>query len=305
MNNRNNFGILLISGAVALCAIFIAIFTTQNQPEDKSSQETTVITTDEGGVSRTSAAGDQDEDRLPNWKEALLGTDPDKSDSDGDGTNDGDEVAAGSDPLVFGTEPKTQKKYTAPTALSPTDALGRELFATYLGLKENGQLNSTSINASIDEVVARYVKETDIPTYALTDIVIGTDESTTAHTNYRKRVDAALSNADNVKEYELKTVYSLLETSDLEYAKVLINDAAIYQAIVEELLAIPTPASKATTHIDLVNALSAAAYAVRALGDGHNDPYELLVAVNLFVESEKTLNDVYLAFNTLTPPLTP
>ncbi len=42
---------------------------------------------------------DTDGDGLPDWFEALLGTDPDMYDSDEDGTSDGEEYASGRDPL--------------------------------------------------------------------------------------------------------------------------------------------------------------------------------------------------------------
>ncbi len=46
------------------------------------------------------AADDEDSDGLTNLQEYGHGTDPNKADSDGDGTNDGDEVNSGRNPLV-------------------------------------------------------------------------------------------------------------------------------------------------------------------------------------------------------------
>jgi len=52
-----------------------------------------------GEAEPVSTAGDSDSDRLPDDREAALGTDPGNPDSDGDGYYDGDEVNLGSDPF--------------------------------------------------------------------------------------------------------------------------------------------------------------------------------------------------------------
>ncbi len=49
---------------------------------------------------------DTDGDGLPNWKEALSGTDPNNPDTDGDGTPDGEEVANNRDPKKAGPNDK-------------------------------------------------------------------------------------------------------------------------------------------------------------------------------------------------------
>ncbi|MCP4743838.1 MAG: hypothetical protein GY871_16660, partial [Actinomycetales bacterium] len=50
--------------------------------------------------------GDPDQDGLSNWAELVLhGTDPNDSDSDGDGFNDGEELAGGSDPNDATSQP--------------------------------------------------------------------------------------------------------------------------------------------------------------------------------------------------------
>ena len=57
--------------------------------------------------------GDDDGDGLNNEEEAALGTDPDSEDSDGDGVSDDDEFARGTDPLQ-GVEPLTEENLGTP-----------------------------------------------------------------------------------------------------------------------------------------------------------------------------------------------
>jgi hypothetical protein len=57
--------------------------------------------------------GDDDGDGLNNEEEAALGTDPDEEDSDGDGMSDDDEFTAGTDPLQ-GVDPLTEENLGKP-----------------------------------------------------------------------------------------------------------------------------------------------------------------------------------------------
>ena len=68
-----------------------------------------------GGPGGTVAdpTGDSDGDGLNNEEEAALGTDPDAADSDGDGVSDDDEFTHGTDPLQ-GVEPLTEENLARP-----------------------------------------------------------------------------------------------------------------------------------------------------------------------------------------------
>ena len=73
-----------------------------------------------GGTAQASApdpvvnpTGDDDGDGLNNEEEAALGTDPDAEDSDGDGVSDEDEFSRGTDPLQ-GVEPLTEENLGKP-----------------------------------------------------------------------------------------------------------------------------------------------------------------------------------------------
>lgn len=309
MANRNTFGILLISGAVALSAVFVALVTTHFEQKDVQELGDAHLESvaAENRAGSGDASADPDGDGVPNWKEALFGTDPNNPDTDGDGVSDGEEIAQGSSATVFGTEPQEKSPYVAPSALAPSDALGRELFAAYLSLKQEGDLNNDNLSSAINDIVMRHAPDMGegVGRYTKSDLSVSTDESAAARAAYRARVDAAIAKAEAIPEYEMQTVYNLIETSDLEHARTLIENAVVYQNVLEELVAMQVPASRATAHVNLVNAIDRLAYAVAKLGTSYTDPYTMLVAVNLFVESEKNLSSAFVAFNSLTPPKTP
>ena len=76
---------------------------------------------------------DLDADGLSNYQELVLhGTDPNDADTDGDGFNDGQEVAEGSDPADAGSVPVTNENRRIPISLS-TINLGPAQDALLLG----------------------------------------------------------------------------------------------------------------------------------------------------------------------------
>jgi uncharacterized repeat protein (TIGR02543 family) len=76
---------------------------------------------------------DLDADGLSNYQElAVHGTDPNDADSDGDGFNDGEEVAEGSDPNDAGSDPVTNENRRIPISLSAIN-LGPDQDALLLG----------------------------------------------------------------------------------------------------------------------------------------------------------------------------
>ncbi|MFQ5540646.1 MAG: hypothetical protein ACE5F4_00105 [Candidatus Paceibacteria bacterium] len=309
MPDRNVFGILLVSGAVAFGAVAVAFMTISDEREsaENARSEVVALSSEAAASTSRSAETDSDGDGVPDWKETLLGLDPSSPDTDGDGVPDGEWVAQNAGAAAFtSTSAENAPAYVAPNILAPSDALGREVFAAYLALKEGGSLDETAILESVDDIVARRTEEGGTAKhYGVADLTVTPDDSASAIAAYRAQVDRAIARANAVPEYELKTVYTLLETSDLSYAGILLDNADIYRSIADELLSITVPAARASVHITLVNALVDAAYAVEALGNGYRDPYEMLFAVNLFVASEDRFGDAYADFDALTPQQTP
>ncbi len=76
-------------------------------------------------VSTFDSGDDPDDDGASNLAEMLLGSDPGKADTDGDGYKDGDEIEAGSDPLDAGKTPETIAMRATPklSAIGPGSAI--------------------------------------------------------------------------------------------------------------------------------------------------------------------------------------
>src|SRR5688500_17180463 len=117
------------AGALALVAIIVVAFAAAMPSigERVSGAVRTILGTGEetaqtgggptaqedGGGATTDPTADDDGDGLDNEEEAALGTDPGEADSDGDGVSDEDEFTSGTDPLQ-GVEPLTEESLAAP-----------------------------------------------------------------------------------------------------------------------------------------------------------------------------------------------
>ena len=104
---------IIISSIVALVIIVIGVFESQKKPETVTTESAI-----QGDYSKTSLSDDpalaidSDHDGLRDWEEVLWKTDSKIADTDGDGTNDGDEVKAGRNPLIAGLSPECNLCHT-------------------------------------------------------------------------------------------------------------------------------------------------------------------------------------------------
>lgn len=285
MQNRNNFGILLVSGALALSAIGVALLT-QNLSGTTTVDDAGVIAVEKTLRTQAPTNTDTDGDGLPNWKEILYKTDPTNPDTDGDGVSDYDEIEQKSDPLVFGTD-VALKTYIAPRALAPSDALARELFSSYAGEQSN-LLSKTELEYAIEEMVQRQgtVKEPPIHTYDLSEIQIS---KTLSMSTYIGAVSQALNKAQQVREYELSVFARAVEKgggSDLEKLR---SAAAIYRSIQNELVAMPVPEKISTEHVIFINSMEAFIVSIEQLANWNGDPFTAIVLIGKYGDAEDAM----------------
>lgn len=114
---------------------------------------------------------DSDNDDLPDWQEALWGTNPNNPDTDGDGTNDGKEVGLGRNPLVPGPNDKIlsdreialQYKPAKTDPNSVTSILSKNLLLRLAQLQQSGQNSSQSSDEMAQGLVDKALADNQIP----------------------------------------------------------------------------------------------------------------------------------------------
>ena len=289
MQNRNNFGILLVSGVFALGAVGVALlFQKSGDKVVGDGSSVRVVQSNTEKKAYVSANEDDDGDGLTNWRETLFGTDPQKADTDGDGVSDSDEIAQGSSPTVFGTEPINKDRYVAPKALSSTDAIARELFASYASFK-TGTLSNDDVVSSIEDIVDRRLANGDgvqsaATVYDLSDITIS--ETATLET-YIGAVDRALQLSKQIREYELSVFARAVQKSGGENGLTkLKKSVTVYRDIQTQLLALPVPDEVIVEHLIFVNSLESFIFAIDAMTGWSGDAFEAMVLVGDYGEAE-------------------
>ena len=278
---------LVIGGVVALGAIGVAFLTADFE---KKPSELSVISESIVRDSISSAyQDDPDSDGLPNWKESLIGTDPNNPDSDNDGINDGDEVAIGADPLKEGSEPLTNSgEYSAPKSLQSTEALARELFVGYASGKRDGSLTQGETDLAISEAIANRLKESGQTTYSLSNLTIEKDVSVLS---YEKQLLNKLNESIAVREYELAVFARLINANIPSEFEKLEAASLVYKSIRDSLVKMEVPESVAHEHLALVNSVSNLSESVSALSRWNGDPLDALVLVDGFVNAENDINN--------------
>ena len=108
---------------------------------------------------------DSDGDGLKDWEEELWRTDPNKPDTNGDGINDFEEIRMGINPIGTSTTDMlstttlaTKVNPSIESDLTDTDKFSRELFAKYVGEKQNGTYATTSNYTSLFKFANTYTQ---------------------------------------------------------------------------------------------------------------------------------------------------
>ena len=138
---------------------------------------------------------DSDKDGLKDWEEGLWSTDLNNPDTDGDGTNDGDEVDDNRNPNLPGPDDELNQGFVLQKKennnenfeedLTATDLFSQNLFGEYLSLRGSGQHISDTAKSSLVTSVIEDTLDTEInKQYKISDLNIVEDNSAVALKKY-------------------------------------------------------------------------------------------------------------------------
>lgn len=221
---------------------------------------------------------DRDNDGLLDWQESLYGSDPVSADTDGDGTNDGDEIKDGRDPTVPGPDDtlintktiiKDEFNTEGYTPGSMTDNLSKDLFASYLTLKGENQLNSESGEFLATELANSVGYQANLITqYSREDLnlVDSSDENLTKYGN-----DFAVIYIDYLNQFE-----SAKDLPDNEYLKVISEK---HKALSGVLASMNVPDVAVNVHHEIINRVYNTGLILEDMIDYETDPLKSLLAV--------------------------
>lgn len=234
------------------------------------------------------AAKDTDTDGLPDWQEALYGTDPNNPESFQAGIQDGDAVAQGlvepkvtvrapDEPIDIDSVPGTA---AAPSSL--TERFSRAFISQYL--KGRGETVPTpeEMNAFVRQGVADLVKEGEsAPRYTASDVVRSGQSGTEALRAYAAAVDVAFeTNTMPERKSELSYFEAAVAGDDAALTKIkAISDE--YDTIARAYMKIPVPNEAVQAHLKTANALVHLSESSGDLAAMKTDPVRTLVGLSI------------------------
>ena len=265
-------------------------YTKNSSTEYINGEDSNIFSVASSTIDSSMSTKDSDNDGLPDWQEALYGTDPHNPDTDGDGTSDGKEVTLERNPLVKGPKDFLIAKNTSATTtaekenLTLTDSFARNFFTQYANLQQSG-VKITAENAG--QIASDYLKSTPLPTitakqYGTSDLYL--TESDKAHIqNYRDALTAVFAKDwPNGNPNELNILQQAFVNND---QKALNNMPIIikkYQNTLQDSLALAVPKLATTLHLNLVNSLSTYIQTLRMIAVAYSDPLSGLAALNVY-----------------------
>jgi len=252
---------------------------------------------------KTRSGLDDDADGLLNWEESLWGTSLTNPDSDGDGTQDGEEVMTNRNPTKPGpgdtvnlntdntkqTEGnETTNKTLIPLENTETARVGRDLFSNYLQAKQAGlPLNTETTQKIIDAAIEQKLIGVPSKTYTLADININTGSDFKKYGNDLGFALSAGSTQSPVSEIEI--LQNALASENPNEIKKLDPIMAGYAATLQRLVSISVPKDAAVSHVALLNGISHVLGDIQSFRAMFEDPILGLVGVNGYFKDVNTL----------------
>lgn len=247
------------------------------------------------GVDTAASQIDSDNDGLPDWEEALYGTDPKNPDTDGDGTPDGKEIELGRNPLIKGpNDSMTSKAGSATTATSTekenltlTDTFARNFFTQYMNAQESGT-KITPDNA--DQFASDYLGTTPLPDitvkqYAQTDLSL-TESNQANLKSYRDAIVAIFAKYwPSGKTNELSIMQQAFVNNDTKALVGLTPIISAYQNTLNNVLALSVPRLAVSLHLSVVNSLAIYIQTLKMVQLSFTDPLSGLVGLNAYQDN--------------------
>lgn len=240
---------LIASSIIALTVFLVGFYitnTTTRVPKDDALLAQKILS------DRTATDIDSDMDTLPDWKERLYGSDIYTTDSDKDGTDDGDEIRAGRNPMKKGPNDQLVYLQDPDFATSSTDLEGirKEFYIKFL-TQRSREIRETTYQDLIKKNVN---PEQFRPTSDIVHLNISSDnspEAVRAYINAFGKLIEKYSVRTHRKEEEI--LNTAMESKKPEDLKDLQLPAITYRNFAKDLTALSVPSSFAKSHLLIVN----------------------------------------------------
>ena len=248
------------------------------------------------------AAKDSDGDGLPDWQEALYGTDPNKAISNQFGIPDGEAVSEGKlTPQTLKNQlpqdnvaiPVSEIPGVDPAQGSVTEQFSQQFLQAYMA-KSNGQpLSDADQQALVSQLLANLAAESQ-PLFSsiYTKISVRTSSSET-NLQYADAVERIFAQDDLPADSNnpVEIMQSLIINKDPSAKTKLLAVASMYRKLANDLLSTPAPIALTNDHLSLIQAFDSLNKSVLLIATYEKDPVGVMGALAAYTPASKQLSD--------------
>ena len=288
------FAMALIGGA------YILARSVTHPPSAEASTETAIL--------QAIATKDSDSDGLPDWEEALYGTDSHNPDTRNLGMTDGRAVATGLIvPKAIADIPAASFSGTmvdsslppAPADDTLTAAFAKNLFTIYINTvkKTGGNLSEQDMSDVAQQALAdlsdSIARARDLKSAGDITVTRGAPEARKA---YAAAAEAVLNaNTSNANKSELLYLQDAVRDGDMTALPHIVSIAKAYRATAAGLAVLPVPPELATHDLALINALARASEISSDFARVADDPLATMLALQQYPTAVLALADAFIA----------
>lgn len=220
--------------------------------------------------------GDQDTDGLADWLEEFYGSNLNNPDTDGDGTNDGDEISQKRNPIIAGPDDvlltkndfiNTDVDMTKFASGTLTDKTSIELFSQYITLKKQGLIKPEQGAQMIEQISKNAVQQSSLkPIYFKENlnIVVSTKESISAY-------------AERLSQIALGYFSTMDLHKNLPSLAYMTKVSEQYKLYGQEASQMSVPDVFVDAHLTLINQLNNTSIFFNSVAKGEEDPVTAMI----------------------------
>ncbi|PCI30272.1 hypothetical protein COB55_00635 [Candidatus Wolfebacteria bacterium] len=242
---------------------------------------------------------DQDNDGLKDWEETLWGSDPNKPDTDFDGTNDGDEVAQGRNPVIAGpddlitAEDIKKGEYVGG---STTDSFSEQFITEYFLIRERsgGALSESESREFIDRLITSTIDDSPKKAFDSNDFSVIEDNTEESIRKYGSAIrDAIAEYSPKNSENEYIIFIRAVETDDEDEIGKIDPIIDGYSNFQKALTVMDVPSTALALHVELTNTIANLRSSITGMRNIFTDPVGAVQGVQSYEITVDSFADVF------------